>query len=236
MKYLFIVMQGVALLSSVCLAGDQLDLKDDKIRVSYSVGFQVGGDFKRQGMDINPQVILKGVQDALAGNEPLMTAEDMRTTLVDLQKRITAAQEQKLKAQAERNRATGIAFHAENGKKEGVNTLASGLQYKVIKEGTGRTPGKTDTVTVHYRGTLINGTEFDSSYSRGNPATFGVSRVISGWTEALQLMKEGATWQLFIPPDLAYGEQGAGKIEPNSTLIFDVELISIQSSNAEETK
>ncbi|UCH81865.1 MAG: FKBP-type peptidyl-prolyl cis-trans isomerase [Nitrospiraceae bacterium] len=232
MKYLFILILSVALLSSVCLAVEQLDLKDDKVRLSYSVGFQVGGDFRHQGIEIKPKVILQGVQDALAGNEPRMTADEMRSTLVDLQKTVAAAQKQKLKAQAERNRATGMAFLAENGKKEGVNTLASGLQYKVIKEGTGRTPGKTDTVTVHYRGTLINGTEFDSSYSRGNPATFGVSRVISGWTEALQLMKEGATWQLFIPPDLAYGEQGAGKIEPNSTLIFDVELISIQSSNA----
>jgi FKBP-type peptidyl-prolyl cis-trans isomerase FklB len=172
MKYLFIVILCVALLSSVCLAGDQLDLKDDKVRVSYSVGFQVGGDFKRQGMDINPQVILKGVQDGLAGNEPLMTTEEIRTTLVELQKRVAAAQEQKMKAQAERNKATGMTFLAENGKKEGVNTLPSGLQYKVITEGSGRKPGGTDTVTAHYRGTLINGTEFDSSYRRNKPATF----------------------------------------------------------------
>ena len=229
MKYLCIVVLCMALLFSVCLAGEPLDLKDDKVRVSYSVGFQVGGDFKRQGTDINPQVILKGIQDGLAGNEPLMTTEEMRTTLVELQKRVTAAQEQKMKAQAERNKAEGMAFLAENGKKKGVNTLPSGLQYKVITEGSGKKPGKTDTVTAHYRGTLINGTEFDSSYRRNKPATFRTDQVIAGWKEALQLMKEGAKWQLFIPPDLAYGNKKTGRIEPNSTLIFDVELISVQS-------
>jgi FKBP-type peptidyl-prolyl cis-trans isomerase FklB len=142
-----------------------------------------------------------------------------------VQKTVAAAQNQKNKAQVEKNLAEGRVFLAENAKKAGVKTLPSGLQYKVIKEGFGAMPIATDTVTVHYRGTLIDGTEFDSSYSRGKPATFRVDGVIAGWTEALQLMKEGARWQLFIPPNLAYGEKGAGsKIPPNSSLIFDEEI------------
>jgi len=227
MKQIVIALVNALLFFGVCSAAGKLDLKDDKVRLSYSVGYQVGGDFLRQGTDINPELLLKGVEDALAGNEPLMTPQEMRTTLVELQKTVTAAQEQKRKAEAETNLLAGKAFLSENANKEGIKTLPSGLQYKVIAEGSGRTPKAEDTVTVHYRGTLIDGTEFDSSYSRGKPATFGVGRVIAGWTEALQLMKEGAKWQLFIPPELAYGDKQTGKIEPNSTLIFEVELISV---------
>ena len=231
MKHILIAVLSVALLAGVCRAGDKLDLTDEKVRLSYSVGYQVGGDFLWQGTDINPKLLLKGVQDALLGKEPLMTPQEMRTTLVDLQKKVAAAKDQKSKVEVDKNLAQGKTFLAENRKKEGVKTLPSGLQYKVIKEGFGAMPIATDTVTVHYRGTLIDGTEFDSSYSRGKPATFGVGRVIAGWTEALQLMKEGARWQLFIPPDLAYREKGAGsKIPPNSSLIFEVELISVQPS------
>jgi FKBP-type peptidyl-prolyl cis-trans isomerase FklB len=230
MKYIFIIALGMTLFCGVCTAGDNLDLKDDKVRLSYSVGYQVGGDFIRQGKDINPDILLQGVQDAMAGKEPLTTQEEMRTTLVNLQRTIAAAQEQKMLVQAEKNLAAGMAFLVENGKKEGVKTLPSGLQYKVITEGKGKTPKANDTVTVHYRGMLIDGNEFDSSYSRGKPATFGVNRVIAGWTEALQLMKEGARWQLFIPPDLGYGNKRTGSIEPNSTLIFDVEFISLNSA------
>jgi len=211
----------------VCSAAGKLNLKDDKVRLSYSVGYQVGGDFLRQGTDINPELLLKGVDDALAGNEPLMTPEEMRTTLVDLQNKVATVKDQKGKVEAEKNLAEGKTFLAENAKKARVKTLPSGLQYKVIAEGSGRTPKAEDNVTVHYRGTLIDGTEFDSSYSRGKPATFGVGRVIAGWTEALQLMQEGAKWQLFIPPELAYGDKRTGNIEPNSTLIFEVELISV---------
>jgi FKBP-type peptidyl-prolyl cis-trans isomerase FklB len=227
MKRIFIAILSVTFLSGVCRAGEKLDLKDDKVRLSYSVGYQVGGDFKRQGLDITPEMLLKGVEDALAGNEPRMTPQEMHSTLVEVQKTVTAAQEQKTKAEAERNLVAGKAFLSENANKEGIKTLPSGLQYQVIKEGSGAMPKATDAVTVHYRGTLIDGTEFDSSYSRGSPATFGVGRVIAGWTEALQLMKEGARWQLFIPPELGYGDKRTGKIEPNSTLIFEVELISV---------
>ena len=227
MKQIVIALVNALLFFGVCSAAGKLELKDEKVRLSYSVGYQVGGDFLRQGTDINPELLLKGVQDALAGNEPLMTPEEMRTTLVDLQKKVAAAQNQKNKAQADKNLAEGKVFLAENAKKAGVKTLPSGLQYRIIVEGSGKTPKSTDTVTVHYHGTLIDGTEFDSSYSRGKPATFGADRVIAGWTEALQLMKEGARWQLFIPPELAYGDKRTGNIEPNSTLIFDVELISV---------
>ena len=227
MKQIVIALVNALLFFGVCSAAGKLDLTDEKVRLSYSVGYQVGGDFLRQGTDINPELLLKGVQDALAGKEPLMTPQEMRTTLVDLQKKVAAVQDQKRKVEVDKNLAEGKTFLAENRKKVGVKTLPSGLQYRIVAEGSGKTPKSTDTVTVHYRGTLIDGTEFDSSYSRGKPATFGVGRVIAGWTEALQLMKEGAKWQLFIPPDLAYGDKRTGNIEPNSTLIFEVELISV---------
>jgi len=173
-------------------------------------------------------MLLKGIQDALSGEKGLMTPQERRNTLVNLQRQVAAQQEQDKPKQAREYRGEGRDFLAANAKKPGVVTLPSGLQYKVIREGTGKTPGPHDSVTVHYRGTLINGNEFDSSYSRGKPATFGVGRVIAGWTEALQLMKEGAKWQLFIPPKLAYGDKQTGNIEPNSTLIFEVELISVK--------
>ena len=214
----------------VCLAGENLDFKDERVRFSYSLGFRIGGDIKRRDIQVKPELLLKGVQDAVAGNKPLMTQREMRSTLATLNKEIAAAQEQEMKARAEQNLAAGKAFLAEKAKEEGVTTLPSGLEFKVIKEGSGRTPESSDTVTVHYRGTLIDGTEFDSSYRRGKPATFRVEGVIPGWTEALQLMKEGARWQLFIPPELAYGDKRTQKIEPNSTLIFELELISIKSS------
>jgi len=214
----------------VCLAGENLDFKDERVRFSYSLGFRIGGDIKRRDIQVKPELLLKGVQDAVAGNKPLMTQREMRSTLATLNKEIAAAQEQEMKARAEQNLAAGKAFLAEKAKEEGVTTLPSGLEFKVIKEGSGRTPESSDTVTVHYRGTLIDGTEFDSSYRRSKPATFRVEGVIPGWTEALQLMKEGARWQLFIPPELAYGDKRTQKIEPNSTLIFELELISIKSS------
>jgi FKBP-type peptidyl-prolyl cis-trans isomerase FklB len=164
----------------------------------------------------------------MAGNEPLMSREEMRTTLTNLQKSVAEAQKQKMLERAAKNLAAGKAFLQENAQKEGVKTLPSGLQYKIIKQGTGKIPGENDTVTVHYTGTFITGAEFDSSYKREKPATFPVNGVIDGWTEALLMMKEGAKWMLFIPPELAYSDKRAGSIEPNSTLIFDVELISVQ--------
>jgi FKBP-type peptidyl-prolyl cis-trans isomerase FklB len=212
-------------------AADNKEVKEEKDRISYSVGYQVGGDFKRQGVTLNPDLFVKGVQDAMSGAKPLMTQQEMNSTLVDLKKKIMTAQREEQKKAAEKNLADGKKFLEGNAKKEGVKTLPSGLQYKVIAKGSGASPKRTDSVTVHYKGTLIDGTEFDSSYKRGKPATFRVDGVIAGWTEGLQLMKPGAKWLLFVPPNLAYGERGAGsRIGPNSTLVFEVELISVEAS------
>jgi FKBP-type peptidyl-prolyl cis-trans isomerase FklB len=206
-------------------AKGDLALKSQKDKMSYIIGLNIGKDFQRQSMEIDPDLVAKGIKDGLSGAKALMTDQEIRDTLSAFQKEMTAKQEEINK----KNKMEGEAFLAENKKKEGIKALPSGLQYKVIKAGTGKKPKLTDMVTTHYRGTLIDGTEFDSSYKRGAPATFPVSGVIPGWTEALQLMEEGAKWQLFIPSNLAYGERGAGaSIGPNSTLIFEVELISIQ--------
>jgi FKBP-type peptidyl-prolyl cis-trans isomerase FklB len=231
MKYVIAVVLTTVLFFSPAYAEDKPELKEEKDRVSYSIGYQVGGDMNRQGVELNPEMLVKGVQDAVKGGESLMTREEMNSTLVELKKKIVAAQQAQMKKAGEKNLADGKAFLAENGKKEGVTTTSSGLQYKVLKEGEGAAPKATDTVTVNYRGTLIDGTEFDSSYKRGEPATFQLNRVIKGWTEGVQLMKPGAKYQLYIPPVLAYGDRGAGPtIGPNSTLIFDVELISVKAA------
>jgi len=195
------------------------------------MGVATGMQMKRQSIDVDADMFAKGLKDAVSGGTLMMTEPQVQETLMKFQQDMAAKQAEKAKLQAEANKKEGEAFLAENKKKEGVKTLPSGLQYKVITEGKGKMPKETDTVTTHYRGTLIDGTEFDSSHKRGQPATFPVKGVIKGWTEALQLMKEGSKWQLFIPSELAYGERGAGQtIGPNATLIFDVELISISNS------
>ena len=229
MKYLLTTLLNIAFLFSVCHAQGKLELKDQKDKESYSLGYQFGQSLKSQGVDINMEIYASGIKDALGGKEPQMTSEEIRSTVTNLQQRLMAAQQKTQKEQAAKNLSKSKAFLAENGKKEGIKTLPSGLQYKVLTEGSGKMPKAEDTVTVNYKGTLIDGTEFDSSYKRGQAATFQVKGVIKGWTEALQLMKEGSKWQLFIQPELAYGERGAGPlIAPNSTLIFEVELISIK--------
>ena len=225
MKLKLIVLLGFLFFMSQVHAQETLVLKNQKDKVSYIIGLDIGNNLKKQSIDVDPNILVKGVKDALSGAKPLLTEQEIQETMVAFQKEMAAKQEQV----AKRNKAEGEAFLAENKKKEGVKTLPSGLQYKVIKAGTGKKPKSNDTVTVHYRGTLINGTEFDSSYKRGQPVSFPVSEVIPGWTEALQLMEEGAKWQLFIPSNIAYGERGAGGvIGPNATLIFEVELVSIQ--------
>jgi len=228
MKYILATVLSIGLLFSVCSAGEKLELKDQKAKESYSLGYQFGQSLKAQGVDINLQVYNSGIQDGLGGKNPGMTSEEIRATMTSLQQRLMAAQQKGLKEQAAKNLSQSKTFLAENGKKEGIKTLPSGLEYKVVTEGSGKMPKETDTVIVHYKGTLIDGTEFDSSYKRNQPATFQVKGVIKGWTEALQLMKAGSKWQLFIPPDLGYGERGAGPVPPNSALIFEVELLSIQ--------
>jgi len=230
MKVIFRTILVVAFLSGICPAGETPALKDEKEKISYSIGYQIGGDFKRQGVELAPDLLVKGIQDAAGGAEPRVPPQEMRKTLVELKRKVEADERKRRRENAGRHRAEGEAFLAANGKKEGVTTLPSGLQYKVLAVGKGKSPHPTDNVTVHYRGTLVDGTEFDSSHKRNAPVTFGVDRVIPGWKEALPMMKEGAKWQLFVPAKLGYGDRGAGPlIPPNSTLIFEVELISVQS-------
>lgn len=221
---------GIVLMAAGCGAGEKkIELNDQKAKVSYSIGMSLGTDFKAQGIEIDPDVMVQAIKDVTAGGKTLMTEEEVRTVITDFQKELVVKQEAKAKEASGNNLKVGEDFLKENGKKEGVVTLPSGLQYKIEKKGTGKKPGAKDTVSVHYKGTLIDGTEFDSSYKRGEPVSFPVGGVIPGWTEALQLMEEGSKWQLFIPANLAYGERGAGaQIGPNSTLIFDVELLKIK--------
>ena len=236
MKSRVIVVLGILFLVSQVGAQEKLVLKNQKEKVSYIIGMDIGGNLKKQSIDIDPNILVKGIQDGLAGAKPLLTNQEIQETMVAFKREMVAKQEET----AKKNKVDGEAFLAENKKKEGVKTLPSGLQYKVIKAGTDKKPKLSDTVTSHYRGTLIDGTEFDSSYKRGQPATFPVSGVIPGWTEALQLMGEGAKWQIFVPSNLAYGERGAGiAIGPSATLIFEIEIISIQEKkqeNKEEKK
>jgi FKBP-type peptidyl-prolyl cis-trans isomerase FklB len=237
MKLQLIAALGILLLTSQVNAEETLILKDQKDKVSYSIGVNIGNNLKRQSIDVNMDAFTQGIKDALSGGKTLMTEEEVNDTLKTFQQEMQAKRTEHLKELGEKNKKEGDAFLAENKKKEGVITLPSGLQYKVIKEGTGETPKITDTVTVNYRGTLIDGTEFDSSYKRGQPATFPVNGVIAGWTEALQLMKIGSKWQLFIPLDLAYGERAVGRdIGPNATLIFDIELLAIKKETKKPDK
>lgn len=207
-----------------------LTLKTDKDKASYAIGLNMGKTMRRDSVDVDPSILLRGMKDGLNDSKtPLLTDEEMRTALVALQAEVRKAQQEKFQVLGETNKKTGDAFLEENKAKAGVVALPSGLQYKILQEGTGPKPTAADTVVCNYRGTLIDNTEFDSSAKHGKPATFPVSGVIKGWTEALQLMPVGSKWQLFIPPDLAYGPRGAGPtIGPNATLIFEVELLSIE--------
>src|SRR5256886_1971466 len=227
MKHFVATFAALALVASIVAQEKKPQLKDQKDKSSYAIGLNIGMNFNKQKIAINPDVFVTGVKDGLAG-KPQMTEAEVRETMTNLEKDM----ENKQKEAGEKNAKDGEKFLAENKKKEGVKTTASGLQYKVIKEGSGAQPKATDTVTVNYRGTLINGTEFDSSYKRGQPATFPVNGVIKGWTEALQLMKVGSKYQLFIPSNLAYGEQGRHGIPPSSALIFEVELMDVKSPQA----
>jgi FKBP-type peptidyl-prolyl cis-trans isomerase FklB len=223
-----IILLGAVLIASIGLAEDKPQLKDQKDKASYSIGYDIGDSFKKQKIELNLDGLISGLKDALAGKDAALPKEEREKVLQAFQKEMMEKQMTASKEAASKNAAEGAKFLEENKKKEGVKTTASGLQYKVIKEGSGPSPKETDTVVTNYRGTLIDGTEFDSSYKRNEPATFQVNRVIKGWIEALQLMKPGAKYQLFIPAALAYGERGAGQtIGPNATLLFEVELLSI---------
>ncbi|MGB8457903.1 MAG: FKBP-type peptidyl-prolyl cis-trans isomerase [Candidatus Acidiferrum sp.] len=207
-----------------------LALTTQKDKASYAIGLNIGRSMRKDDVDIDPNLLLRGMKDGLADAKPLLTDDEAKATMVALQADLRAKHEAKVELEAATNKKEGDAFLAENKTKEGVVTLPSGLQYKVLVEGTGPKPTATDTVVCNYKGMLLDNTEFDSSYKRGEPATFPVTGIIKGWTEALELMPVGSKWQLFIPPDLAYGARGGagGGIGPNATLVFEVELMSIK--------
>lgn len=208
--------------------GDKVELKTTMEKASYSIGLNMGKDMKQRGVEIDVKLLTKGLEDGLSGGKALCSDAEAREFMMAFQKEMMSKQNVKKKGAGDKNKKDGDAFLAENKTKPDVVTLPSGLQYKVVTMGTGSKPTAADTVTTHYRGTLIDGKEFDSSYSRNEPTSFPVSGVIKGWTEALQLMPVGSKWQLFIPSELAYGEQGAGAdIGPSATLIFEIELLKI---------
>lgn len=204
-------------------------LKSDKDKNSYAIGVDMGTNLKAQNIEVNPDMLARGIKDAMANGQILLSQQEIGNTLMNLQKQIIAKREADFKNQAEQNKRNGEAFLQANKTKPGVVTLPSGLQYKIITPGTGPLPGDKDSVTVNYSGTLINGQEFDSSYRRGKPVTFPVSEVIPGWSEAMRLMKVGSTWEIYVPSNLAYGERGltGGAIGPNQTLVFKINLISV---------
>ena len=224
-------MLTLVMISLPALAGAQeaAALKTEKDKLSYAMGMDLGNQLKTRSVDIDSAVFGQGLKDALSGSKTLLTEEEARAVITELQKVMVVKQaERRKRSLRDKNKAEGEAFLAANKAKEGVVALPSGLQYKVLTTGTGKKPTLNDTVVCQYRGTLINGKEFDSSYKRGNPATFPVKGVIKGWTEVLQLMPVGSKWQVFIPSTLAYGEAGGRDIGPNATLTFEIELVAIK--------
>lgn len=235
MRRLVICLIGlVVLLPFLSLATDQdkatvAELKTFAEKISYVLGQEIGNSFKESPVEIDLDIFIQGMNDSLKGRKSMLDADETNQIKQEFSRQVQQSRQTQMSALSEKNRAAGSAFLAANKNKEGMVTTTSGLQYKVLKKGDGPKPQNNDKVTVHYRGTLLDGTEFDSSYKRGKPATFQVNGVIRGWTEALHLMNVGSKYQLFIPSDLAYGTRGAGrKIGPNSTLIFDVELLGIE--------
>jgi FKBP-type peptidyl-prolyl cis-trans isomerase len=228
MKSRLIALLAAGMALGVMAAEPKSKLSTPKDKASYSIGVNIGKNMKTQGADLDPDVIGAGIRDALTGGKILMTDQEMQESIMAFRSEMQTKQTEKQKEQGDKNKKEGEAFLAENKKKDGIQTTPSGLQYKVVTQGTGAKPKTNDVVTTHYRGTLIDGTEFDSSYKRGEPASFPVTGVIKGWTEALLMMPVGSKWQLFIPSDLAYGPGGRPSIPPSSTLLFDIELIAIK--------
>jgi FKBP-type peptidyl-prolyl cis-trans isomerase FklB len=229
MRPVAFVVLTAALLSSTVAVQERPALATDAEKRSYALGMDLGTQLRDKKVAVDAGMLARGLADALSGSTLLMTEEESHRVIASLQDEIQRRELARIALDAEKNQRDGEAFLAANKAKEGVVTLPSGLQYRVLSTGTGRKPTVDDTVTCHYRGVFINGTEFDSSYSRGEPATFAVKNVVKGWSEALQLMPAGSKWQLFIPPELAYGSRGAsGRIAPNSTLVFDVELVAVK--------
>lgn len=213
-----------------CAQQSTPEIKTENDKVSYSIGYDIGRSLKAESIDsLNLAVLMRGMRDAQEGSDAALTDEEMMTVLTNFQQEMMARQQRKYEQDMQMNLTAGQDFLASNALKDGVQTTPSGLQYRVIQEGSGVRPASTSRVTVHYRGTLIDGTEFDSSYSRGEPATFGLNQVIPGWTEGLQLMTVGSKFELVIPSELGYGERGTqGVIGPNAVLVFEVELLEIE--------
>jgi len=240
MKLRYIAVLAMALFAAQIFAQETSPkLTSEKDKLSYSIGQSIGSQLRQQAKRIDLDILLKGLADSFLGNPALLSEQEIKKTMsafrqemmakqVEVRKKLAAEREK----QAKENLKKGKTFLAENAKKDGIVTLKSGLQYQILTPGTGKTPTATDEVTTNYRGTLIDGTEFDSSYKRGEPTTFRVNQVVAGWQEALQLMQEGAKWQLFIPANLGYGQRGApgSKIGPNATLIFELELVSVKEA------
>ena len=225
---------GILLLSGQAGADDQPLFKTQKDKVSYGIGVDMVRNFKKQGIDADLELVIKGMRDGASGGKILMSDAEMKKSLADYQRELSVKQAELKMLEADRNKRAGDAYQKTNKKKNGVVTLPSGLQYKIIKAGTGVKPTENDNVTCRYRGTLIDGTEFDSSERLGFPLTFNVKdSVIKGWAEALKLMPAGSKWQVVVPPELAYGEKGAGRdIGPNATLLYDIELIAVNAASA----
>jgi FKBP-type peptidyl-prolyl cis-trans isomerase FklB len=230
MRIVIAALLGCALAAGTAFAADEAGpLKTQPDKISYSIGLSVGRNLKGQNIDVEPEKFMLGLRAALNGEKQLLTDDEVKEVMFAFQMERRAKQAEEHNKIATDNKKSGEQFMASNKKKKGIKTTPSGLQYKVLKEGTGAAPGPESVVTAHYKGTLLDGTEFDSSYSRGEPAQFPLNGVIPGWSEALRLMKVGAKYQVWIPPDLAYGEEGAGqRIGPNSTLIFEIELIKVE--------
>src|SRR5439155_3323266 len=227
MKTRLMTLCAVGLVAGLVRAEDKAAFKDPKEKTSYSIGANLGNSLKRQEIEVDLEVLIRGLKDGLAGKSTL-TDQELKEVFTALNQELRAKMEEKRKALGETNKKEGEKFLAENKTKPGVITLPSGLQYKVLVEGSGESPKSNDVVTANYRGTLIDGTEFDSSAKNGQPLVRPANMLIKGWTEALQLMKPWAKWELFIPPELAYGERGGAQIGPNATLIFEMELVSFK--------
>jgi FKBP-type peptidyl-prolyl cis-trans isomerase FklB len=236
-KILLFPLVLLTLAPSYLFADEVPALETPQDKESYSIGYQVGLSMKSDGVEVNFDKLIQGLQDAITEQEPLLSIEEMRSLIVARKDKARDEALRKYQEAIVKNAEESEKILAENAKKEGVKTTESGLQYKIIKEGEGEIPNVEDFVTVHYRGTLTDGTEFDSSYSKGEPQTFQTDGVIKGWTEALQMMKVGSQWEIFVPPDLAYGRTGMlPKIPPNSVLVFEIELLSIEPEKATEER
>jgi len=232
MKSAFVFFAGILLLTGQAVGAEDTSLQSQKDKVSYAIGLQSGKNLRRQFIDIDAEMMGKGLRDSLSGGKMLLTDQEMQEVMTAFKKEMEARQPEIRKAMAERNKKEGEAFLAENRTREGVKTLASGLQYEVIREGKGNHPKTDDAVAVHYRASRLDGSEFDSSYRRNAPATFSVSQGYRGWEQVLPLMKEGAKFRVFVPSNLGYGEEGSGPVEPNATLIYDVEMMDIYTAMA----